>query len=147
MNQEIKVYVSTGQELAAVPTLTGLTQETAAQALEQVGLKVGTVTSRNDPALDAGIVIAADPAGGDQVAVGSSVDLVVATGRVLINDVTGYTVEAATRELEAPDTQLTVETQEDTSCPATNPPVVIAQSLAPGEVPVRSTITLTYCSG
>ena len=147
VNQEIKVYVSTGQELAAVPTLTGLTQETAAQALEQVGLKVGTVTSRNDPALDAGIVIAADPAGGDQVAVGSSVDLVVATGRVLINDVTGYTVEAATRELEAPDTQLTVETQEDTSCPATNPPVVIAQSLAPGEVPVRSTITLTYCSG
>ena len=147
VNQEIKVYVSTGQELAAVPTLTGLTQETAAQALEQVGLKVGTVTSRNDPALDAGIVIAADPAGGDQVAVGSSVDLVVATGRVLINDVTGYTVEAATRELEAPDTQVTVETQEDTSCPATNPPVVIAQSLAPGEVPVRSTITLTYCSG
>ena len=64
-----------------------------------------------------------------------------------INDVTGYTVEAATRELEAPDTQLTVETQEDTSCPATTPPVVIAQSLAPGEVPVRSTITLTYCSG
>ena len=62
----------------ATATLTGLTQETAAQALEQVGLKVGTVTSRNDPALDAGIVIAADPAGGDQVAVGSSVDLVVA---------------------------------------------------------------------
>lgn len=147
VNQEIKVYVSTGQELVAVPALTGLTQETAAQALEQVGLKVGTVTSRNDPALDAGIVIAADPAGGDEVAVGSSVDLVVATGRVLINDVTGYTVEAATRELEAPDTQLTVETQEDTSCPATTPPVVIAQSLAPGEVPVRSTITLTYCSG
>lgn len=147
VNQEIKVYVSTGQELVAVPALTGLTQETAAQALEQVGLKVGTVTSRNDPALDAGIVIAADPTGGDEVAVGSSVDLVVATGRVLINDVTGYTVEAATRELEAPDTQLTVETQEDTSCPATTPPVVIAQSLAPGEVPVRSTITLTYCSG
>lgn len=147
VNQEIKVYVSTGQELVAVPALTGLTQETAAQALEQVGLKVGTVTSRNDPALDAGIVIAADPTGGEEVAVGSSVDLVVATGRVLINDVTGYTVEAATRELEAPDTQLTVETQEDTSCPATTPPVVIAQSLAPGEVPVRSTITLTYCSG
>ncbi|GAA2959692.1 Stk1 family PASTA domain-containing Ser/Thr kinase [Microbacterium schleiferi] len=147
VNQQIKVYVSTGQELVAVPALTGLTQETAAQALEQVGLKVGTVTSRNDPALDAGIVIAADPAGGDEVAVGSSVDLVVATGRVLINDVTGYTVEAATRELEAPDTQLTVETQEDRSCPAATPPVVIAQSLAPGEVPVRSTITLTYCAG
>lgn len=147
VNQQIKVYVSTGQELVAVPALTGLTQETAAQALEQVGLKVGTVTSRNDPALDAGIVIAADPAGGDEVAVGSSVDLVVATGRVLINDVTGYTVEAATRELEAPDTQLTVETQEDTSCPAATPPVVIAQSLAPGEVPVRSTITLTSCAG
>ena len=147
VNQEIRVYVSTGQELAAVPTLAGLTQEAATQALEQVGLRVGTVTSRNDPTLSAGTVISADPATGDEVAVGSSVDLVVATGRVLINDVTGYTVEAATRELEAPDTQVTVETQEDSSCPATNPPVVIAQSLAPGEVPIRSTITLTYCSG
>lgn len=147
VNQEITVYVSTGQELATVPTLPGLTQEAAAQALEQAGLDVGAVTSRNDPTLAAGIVITASPAAGDEVPVGSSVDLVIATGRVLINDVTGYTVDAATRELEASDTQLTVQTQEDPACPATNPPVVIAQSLAPGEVPVRSTITLTYCTG
>lgn len=144
---EVTVYVSIGQEMSTVPTLVGLSQEAATQALSQAGLQLGTVTSRNDASLAAGIVISATPTAGEEIATGTSVDLVVATGRVVINDVTGYTVQAATRELEAPDVQLTVETQEDTACPATDPPIVTAQSLAPGEVPIRSTITLTYCSG
>lgn len=72
-------------------------------------------------------------------------NLVVASGRVTINDVTGYTVDAATRELE--DLGLTVMTQEDTSCAAASPPTVASQSLAPGDVPILSTITLNFCSG
>lgn len=146
-DQEIKVYVSIGQEMSTVPSLVGLSQEAATAALTGAGLQLGTVTSRNDASLAAGIVISSAPEAGGELATGSSVDLIVATGRVVINDVTGYTVEAATRELEAPDTQLTVQTQEDTSCPASTPPIVTAQSIGPGEVPIRSTITLTYCSG
>ncbi|GAA1703371.1 Stk1 family PASTA domain-containing Ser/Thr kinase [Microbacterium sediminicola] len=147
IQHEITVYVSMGQEMSTVPTVVGLSQDAASAALEQAGLTLGTVIARNDASLSAGTVISSNPDAETSVPAGSTVDLVVATGRVVINDVTGYTVEAATRELEAADTQLTVETQGDASCPASTPPVVTAQSLAPGEVPVHSTITLTYCSG
>ena len=143
--QEVDVFVSTGQELAEVPVLEGLGQDAAVQALEDAGLAVGTINRTNDPDLAEGIVISADETAGDEVPVGTTVDLTVASGRVVINDVTGYTVEAATRELE--DVGLSVLTQEDQSCAASAPPVVRSQSLAPGEVPVHSEITLTYCSG
>ena len=62
-----------------------------------------------------------------------------------INDVTGYTVEAAQLELEA--LRLTVTTKEDASCAASAPPTVATQSLAPGDVPIHSEIVLGFCSG
>ncbi len=144
--QRISVYVSQGEETAVVPTLVGLTQADAQAALQAVGLTLGTVRQRNDPSLDAGIVMSADQAEGASIPVGSAVNLVVATGRVVVNDLTGYTVDAATRELE--DLGLTVEVQENPDCTAApGDPIVASQSVAPGEVPVRSTIGLTYCSG
>ena len=79
------------------------------------------MTPRNDPDLAAGTVISADPASGTEVAVGTVVNLVVASGLVTIVDYTGYTVDAATRELEAPDIALVVETAEDPGCPAVDP--------------------------
>lgn len=145
--QQVKVYVSKGQETVEVPVLEGLSQEAAQASLESVGLKLGAITPRNDPGLAAGVVMSADQKTGAVVPVGTTVNFVVATGRVVINDVTGYTIEAATRELEGPDSQLTVLTQEDTSCPASAPPVVRTQSIAPGEAPVHSEVTLTFCSG
>lgn len=145
--QQVKVYVSKGQETVEVPVLEGLSQEAAQASLESVGLKLGAITPRNDPGLAAGVVMSADQKTGAVVPVGTTVNFVVATGRVIINDVTGYTIEAATRELEGPDSQLTVLTQEDTSCPASAPPVVRTQSIAPGEAPVHSEVTLTFCSG
>ncbi|SDG49715.1 Stk1 family PASTA domain-containing Ser/Thr kinase [Microbacterium pygmaeum] len=145
--QEIRVYVSTGQETATVPTLNGLSQDAASAALAQVGLALGSVTQRNDAGLSAGTVISADQAAGSAVPVGTSVNLVVATGRVVIVDVTGYTLDAATRELEGAQSQLTVVTQEDATCTAVDPPVVRTQSIAPGEAPVHSEVVLTYCTG
>ena len=46
--QEVRVYVSSGQETTTVPTLEGLGQDAAAAALQSVGLVLGTVTPRND---------------------------------------------------------------------------------------------------
>ena len=59
-------------------------------------------------------------------------------------DVTGYTLDAAVREME--ELGLTVEPVDDASCTATDPRIVRSQSLAPGEAPVRSTIQLASCS-
>jgi serine/threonine-protein kinase len=143
--QEVRVYVSAGQEMSTVPQLEGMGQDAAIQALEAAGLTLGTITQRNDPALTGGTVISADQKADAEVPAGTTVNLVVASGRVTIADVRGYTVEAATRELE--DARLTVLTQEDTACPGSAPPTVASQSLAPGDVPVHSEITLTFCSG
>lgn len=143
--QEVSVYVSLGQEMATVPALEGLGQAAAATALEGAGLELGSVTQRNDPALAAGTVISADQAAEAEVPVGTVVNLVVASGKVTINDVRGYTVEAAQRELE--ELELTVSTQEDTSCAASSPPTVSTQSLPPGDVPIHSPIVLGFCSG
>ncbi|MET0736428.1 MAG: Stk1 family PASTA domain-containing Ser/Thr kinase [Microbacterium sp.] len=144
-DQEIRVYVSTGQELSVVPVLEGLAQDAAAAALQTAGLTLGTIAQRNDAELSAGTVISADQAAGSEIPKGTAVNLVVASGRITINDVTGYTIEAATRELE--DVGLTVNTQEDVTCTADAPPTVKSQSLAPGDVPVHSAITLNFCSG
>lgn len=143
--QEVRVYVSTGQEMSTVPPLAGLPQDAATAALAEAGLALGTITQRNDPGLAGGTVISADQTEGANVPAGTTVNLVVASGRVTISDVRGYTVEAATRDLE--EVELTVLTQEDPNCPASSPPTVSAQSLAPGDVPVHSEITLTFCSG
>jgi eukaryotic-like serine/threonine-protein kinase len=143
--QTVQVYVSQGQKLATVPTLVGLDETAARNALQAVGLTVGTVTPQNDPSLAKGSVISSDPAAQKSVPVGTPVNMVVATGLVVLVDVTGYTVDAATRQLEG--IQLTVQTMDDKSCKATNPKTVHAQSLAPGDVPIRSNVTLTVCAG
>ena len=143
--QQVRVYVSTGQETAAVPVLEGLSRDAAAGALQTAGLKLGTVREVNDPSTAAGTVLSADQVAGAEVAVGTAVNLVVASGRVTIDDVRGYTVDAATRGLE--ELGLVVTRQDDPACAATDPQTVASQSLAPGDVAIQSPITLTVCTG
>ncbi len=146
--QLVKVYVSTGQKMSTVPTLAGLSTDAATTALTSAGLTLGAVTTRNDPDLTAGTVISADPAEGSEIAVGSAVNLVVASGKVTLVDVVGYTAEAAQRALSADTLKLVPTIVEDPGCPA-NPgaPTVSAQSLAPGDVPIHSTVELKVCTG
>ena len=145
--QTVTLYVSRGPETTAVPPLEGLLEAPARAAIEAAGLSIGAITQRNDPALAAGTVISSDPESGRRGRPGHSVNLVLATGRIVILDYRGFTVDAATRALEGEDSQLFVETLEDPSCPATDPATVDAQSIPPGEAPVHATVTLTYCSG
>jgi serine/threonine-protein kinase len=145
--QKVTLYVSTGPDTATVPTLEGINESQARTALENAGLSLGSIRRQNDPALAAGTVISATQEAGAAVAKGTTVNLVVASGQVVIVDYTGYTLDAARRELESDEKQLVVKTQEDPGCRASTPQTVTTQSLAPGEVPVHSEITLTVCSG
>ncbi|MCJ1708442.1 Stk1 family PASTA domain-containing Ser/Thr kinase [Microbacterium sp. VKM Ac-2923] len=145
--QKITVYVSTGPDTATVPTLQGINENEARSALEAASLSIGSIRRQNDPALAEGTVISSSIETGTAVAKGTTVNLVIASGQVVIVDYTGYTLEAAQRELESYEKQLTVRRQDDPGCPAASPPTVATQSLAPGEVPVHSEITLTVCSG
>lgn len=146
--QKVKVYVSTGQDLATVPVLTGLTTEAATQALTDAGLALGAITTKNDPDLAAGTVLSVDRTEGSEVALGSAVNLVVASGKVTLVDVVGYTADAAERALRADSVKLNPEIVSDDGCPATpGGSTVVAQSLAPGDVPIHSTVELRVCTG
>ncbi|MDQ1138477.1 serine/threonine protein kinase [Microbacterium sp. SORGH_AS 1204] len=145
--QKVTLYVSTGPDTATVPTLEGINENEARSAIEGAGLSVGSLRRQNDPALAEGTVISANLESGTAVAKGTTVNLVIASGKVVIVDYTGYTLQAAQRELTSDEKQLTVKTEEDPGCRAATPPTVATQSLAPGEVPVHSEITLKVCSG
>jgi len=146
--QTVKVYVSTGQEMGAVPTLVGLSTQQATDALTAAGLSLGAVTTRSDPDLAEGTVISADQAAAAQIPLGTAVNLVVASGKVTLVDVVGYTVEAAQRTLTADTVKLDPVIVEDPNCSATpGERTVAAQSLAPGDVPIHSTVNLSVCTG
>jgi serine/threonine protein kinase len=145
--QEIKVYVSTGQELATVPLLESLSRSEATDALKDAKLRLGTVTTRNDPNLAATTVISASLTEGQEVAVGTSVNLVVASGKVTVVNMAGYRLDAAQRALEAEDLALTPSVVEDPNCVGDPENQIVKSQSAIGDVPIHSTIELVVCTG
>ncbi|MBO3661975.1 Stk1 family PASTA domain-containing Ser/Thr kinase [Microbacterium stercoris] len=147
---EVTVVVSEGPKVSVVPKLVSASEADARAAIDGAELLVGTVTPRNDPELAAGTVISAQVNGrdvveGDEVPSGSTVNLVVASGRVTIVDYTGGTLALAQSELEAQG--LVVTPAEDAGCQAEGSSPLVHKQSAVGDVPVHSTITLTYCTG
>ena len=140
----ITVVISSGNQTATIPELTGQTQKDATAALKEAGLKVGVVNPRNDPEAKSGTVLEASAPDGSEVALGSQIDLFIATGKVSINNYVGFTVDTATSELEA--LGLTVSVAEDAECDG-DASQVSAQSLKPGDAKIHADIELTHCAG
>src|SRR5690606_35290833 len=116
------------------------------QALNDVGLELGSVTPRNDPESQADTVLeVTNVQEGAEVAPKTVVNLVVASGRVTLPDVTGWTVDAAVAKLE--ELGLNAIKTESADCPATSPATVSSMSAAPGDVGVHSDVELRYCTG
>ena len=145
VGQKVTLYVSTGAETVTVPDLVGLSQAAAKEALTDAGLALGSVIQRNDPASQADTVLEASVEADTEVAPKTVVNLVVASGRVTLPDVTGWTLDAATANLE--ELGLNAIQVESTDCPATAPPTVASMSAAPGDVAVHSDVELRYCTG
>ncbi|KJL48198.1 Serine/threonine-protein kinase PknB [Microbacterium hydrocarbonoxydans] len=141
---EITVYVSSGKETVVVPTLVGLSLAQAKDALGAAGLQLGTVIQRNDKSLQADTVMEASEKADAEVAPDTVINLVVASGRVTLTDLTGWTVDAATRQLE--QIGLAAQPTELTDCPATDPATVVSMSAAPGDVAIGSTVELRFCA-
>ncbi|NYD54025.1 serine/threonine-protein kinase [Microbacterium pseudoresistens] len=144
--QKVTLYVSTGAQMTTVPTLVGLGQAAATDALTKAGLTLGTVRQVNDdPRAAQGTVLEASVKADSEVPPGTVVDLVVASGVVTLNNLAGWELEAAKAELER--LGLSGREVENPECPATKPATVSSMSVAPGDVPVLSTIDLNYCTG
>ncbi|MEW1962825.1 Stk1 family PASTA domain-containing Ser/Thr kinase [Microbacterium sp. NPDC077644] len=145
VGETVTLYVSSGAETVTVPKLVGLSQTAAKKELGDLGLKLGSVTPRNDPASQTDTVLEASADEGDEVAPNTVINLVVASGRVTLPDVTGWTLDAASAQLE--ELGLNAIPIESADCPATNPATVASMSAAPGDVPVHSDVELRYCTG
>jgi serine/threonine-protein kinase len=76
----VTVFVSSGEEQVAVPPLRGQTLDQAERTLEREQLALGTVSQEPDASVPEGSVIRSDPPEGNDVAVGSHVNLVISTG-------------------------------------------------------------------
>jgi len=142
--ERVRVFVSAGADQIQLPDVINQPVEEARAQLTELGL--GLTEDRLDysPNIPEGTVLRMSPEPGTQLNPGDPVSLTVSNGLVLVPDVRGITVGEANPLLSGPDIQLTVRLQPDTSCQGQ---VVQSQSLAPGEHPQRSEITLTYCAG
>ncbi|MCK2035059.1 Stk1 family PASTA domain-containing Ser/Thr kinase [Microbacterium sp. SSW1-49] len=141
----VTLYVSSGVETSTVPQLEGMSLANAKKALTAAGLELGTVIQRNDKSIAADTVISASEKEDAEVAPGTVINLVVASGKVTLTDLAGWTLAAATTNLES--LGLTPTPVESPDCPATDPPTVMSMSAAPGDVPIGSAVELRYCTG
>ncbi|MFN8192222.1 MAG: Stk1 family PASTA domain-containing Ser/Thr kinase [Nocardioidaceae bacterium] len=135
-------------EEVKVPTLVGLTEDDARQALGDAGLKVGDVSPDSSQDVKKGRVISQDPGEGEFVAPDSTVDFVVSTGppNVQMPRVLGMSKQAAKRILEGSPYNFDVILKEQESDEAAG--VVVDTSPKPGsDATEGSTVTVFFSDG
>jgi serine/threonine-protein kinase len=142
--ERVQIIVAAGDDLARVPDVRNLPSDEAIAQLRAAGFAVSSLQEDYSPNLESGSVLRTSPAGGEEVPRSTQVELTVSNGLVVVPNVVNLTIGEANPILTGPELQLTVSPQSDSTCTGG---VVRSQSLAPGEHPQRSTITLVYCGG
>ncbi len=141
-NTSITVYVSSGAQQILVPNLLGMTEEQAKVALTNAKLNFGTVIQANSASALLGQVTATDPLANAQVAPGTTVNLVISNGKVLVPDVRNLSINDARSLLTAPDVSLTVTITTKTTCTGSQGTIVVDQSIPAGLTNQMSAIVL-----
>jgi beta-lactam-binding protein with PASTA domain/tRNA A-37 threonylcarbamoyl transferase component Bud32 len=139
----VTIFVSTGKGMVAVPDVSGLDAIDASNQLGAKGLNARTVNEASDT-VDQGKVIRTDPPAGTQVAKGSTVQMVVSSGRqsVRVPNVVGMTQAEATSTLQ--EAGFKVAVQESTTFDSSRNGRVVAQNPSGGaSAPRGSTVTIT----
>jgi len=99
IGQKVNIIVSNGKEQISVPDLVDLiSPDDAKSALEKVRLGLGKVTYR-DSDKPAGSVISQTPSAGQLIDSGSTVAIVVSSGKVQVPDVVGESKSQANTDL------------------------------------------------
>jgi serine/threonine-protein kinase len=139
----IEIVVSSGKLEVAVPLLTGLTEEAARAALENVGLVLGVISPSNSASVVKGSVIESVPAANERVPGGSTVNLLVSDGQVQVPNVENLSISEAQRIMQAPEVGFSVVIAQPEACAGTVGTLVATQSIPAGLAEQRSIITLT----
>jgi serine/threonine-protein kinase len=116
----VDLTVSKGIEMTVVPQIIGQSQQEAEAALKDAKLVIGQVITR-DVNLPTGQVLQMQPAPGTQVAAGTKVTLVVASGRVQVPDLRGKTQAEAIQALQTLGFSVGIEPRDDPGCIPGNP--------------------------
>jgi eukaryotic-like serine/threonine-protein kinase len=129
---------SLGSANVDVPNVVGLPQAVAVQTLQNDGLDVGQITSRQSPRTK-GTVLATDPTGGASVGKNSAVDLVVSAGPnvpiVTVPPVKGDPLQQAIQALNAVGLGFTVH-----NVPSNQPEGTVLDQSPAGGSKVRQTV-------
>jgi len=139
----ITVFVSAGKEQILMPDLTGLTEQEATLAITEAKLFLGTITQDNSATVPQNMVVSSDPAANTSVPAGSTVNLVISNGLVMVPNVVNLDRTDAVSQLSSVSVGYTVQTQVEPSCTGTEGTTVIAQSIPSGLQPQKQTIVLT----
>ena len=144
----VDLVVGVAPEQVAVPDgLVGMTEEEARQAIEAAGLEVGDVNQEESEDAEPGEVLETDPESGEEVPVGSAVNLVVAQepDTATVPSVIGRSRDDARAAIEAAGLELgNVETR------ASDQPADIVLETNPAggsEVERGSSVDLVVSSG
>lgn len=137
----VTVRFSSGAEMVVIPDLSNQTQEAARQALKQLGLIPGQVTTEDAPNKKKDDVIRTEPAATTKVAKGTEVQIVVATGFVNVESLVNTNVDEAKKYLNSLGLNVTLQTFETNGVA---PNLVVSQSPDPGRVEIGSSVELTY---
>ncbi|GCD90191.1 Stk1 family PASTA domain-containing Ser/Thr kinase [Nocardioides sp. LS1] len=140
-----KMFESAPQQ-TPVPNLIGLSESAARKAIGDAGLAVGNVSYQADDRGGKGKVLSQDPNRDQYVDPGTTVDIVVSTGKPLVEMpyLIGQDKEAAKAALEAKHFSVTL-TEKESDAPAGQ---VVSTDPAQGQqVPEGSQVTVFYSDG
>ena len=142
----VTVTLSRGAERYQVPPLRGMALPEATAALEDTNLTVGDVTRRFNERVRRGLVLAADPAPGQQLRPDSAVDLVVSRGPrpIEVRDFTGKNADRALDYFDGKGVTVDVTEENSDTVPEGR---VISQTPTEGDVFRGDTVQLTVSEG
>lgn len=140
-DSKVKVTFSTGPGGTTVPSMAGLTQQQARSALKAAGLALGNITTVNSGTVEKDRVVSTNPEEGSSMKKGSTVDLQLASGNVLIPaELQGGTLEALNRFVSTNRISLITSEKETTDAP---PNTVLSLDKAGQIVPLGSQLRAT----
>lgn len=131
-----------------VPNLVNKSQATAVALIQHDGLKVGAITKASSANVDSGDVINSDPSAKSIVRRGTTINLVISSGKKLqrFGDYTGEMFDDVSKSLTLKGFDVQQKSQSSTDVPAGQ---IISQSInADSKVdPESTTVTFTVSSG
>jgi serine/threonine-protein kinase len=143
----VTITFSTGSDGRVVPALAGLSEAEAREALAEAGLEAGDRVEELSADVAAGRVVRSEPAGGEELAEGQRVALVVSSGAppVILPRVVDFTEAGARTELRRSGLEVQVLRVRSREVPAGR---VVSQSPEAG-LPIRSgdIVTVTVSTG